>query len=230
MSSIDVTERNSNSSEEDSASHEAFSEVCFRANKLTSLAAPFVAEYRKRGSIAASNIVPLSSTKSFTVAQHAADSLLALTSSPKFLQAVSELYPHQEHPGCKELESQKFLTSERLRLHESFLKVTQWCLLSVSDASGNSSQKAASQLVQKAMQLAIRGEKLGLPPHIPLYNQLAVACGVHIGASAVLKVADSLQRMLFPSSLSGNQPCLFDNCIRTMIYFGRYKDCGRSTI
>eukprot|EP00590_Aulacoseira_subarctica_P001805 CAMPEP_0172427330 /NCGR_PEP_ID=MMETSP1064-20121228/41706_1 /TAXON_ID=202472 /ORGANISM="Aulacoseira subarctica , Strain CCAP 1002/5" /LENGTH=442 /DNA_ID=CAMNT_0013171499 /DNA_START=225 /DNA_END=1553 /DNA_ORIENTATION=- len=188
------------------------------------MAAPFVAQYTKRESITDRTTLPLSSHKSFTVAEQAADSLLSLTSSPKFLQAVSELYPHQVHPGGNELNSRSCLTAERLRLHESFLKVTQWCLLSVSATMGHSSQKEASQLVHKAMELAIRGEKLGLPPHIPLYNQLAVACGVHIGASAVLKLADSLQRMLFPSSISLNQPRVFDSCIRTMTYFGHYKE------
>lgn len=221
--------------EEDLTSKEAFSEVCFRANKLTSLAAPFVAEYRKchGNTIAAAvgnsnnNLLPPSSSKSSSVAEHAADSLLAITSSPKFLHAVSELYPHQVHPGYSQakVESHKSLTSERLRLHESFLKVTLWCLLAASSSvPSDLSYEVSSKLVQKAMDLAIRGEKLGLPPHIPLYNQLAVACGAHLGASAVLSVANSIQRMLFPSSLRENQPRLFDNCIRTMVYLGKYNE------
>ena len=115
-------------------------------------------------------------------AEKAADSLLALTSTPTFLHAVSELYPHEERrtdvtETRRQLKSSS-LTSERLRLHESFLKVTQWCLVA-SAITPTAKQKA--RLVEKAMELAIRGEKLGLPPHIPLYNQLAVACGIHIG-------------------------------------------------
>ena len=227
---VDTTARNSDDLEDYSTSYEAFSDVCVRANKLTTMAAPFVAQYTKRESITDRTTLPLSSRKSFTVAEQAADSLLSLTSSPKFLQAVSELYPHQVHPGGNELNFRSCLTAERLRLHESFLKVTQWCLLSVSATIEHSSQKEVSQLVHKAMELAIRGEKLGLPPHIPLYNQLAVACGVHIGASAVLKLANSLQRMLFPSSINLNQPRVFDSCIQTMTHFGHYKELGHLLI
>jgi hypothetical protein len=228
--------RNYTTLEENLTSKEAFSEVCFRANKLTSLVAPFVAEYRKN--LAAYNdcntnqVSPYSSRNNCTVAEQAADSLLAITSSPKFLNAVSELYPHQPHPGISqdgEAEPRKSLTSERLRLHESFLKVTLWCLLAASTPSGTpsyaanaQSQNISSRLVQKAMDLAIRGEKLGLPPHLPLYSQLVVACGTHLSASAVLNVAKSIQRMLFPSCLRQNQPHFFDDCIRTMVYLGKY--------
>jgi hypothetical protein len=224
--------RNYTTLEENLTSKEAFSEVCFRANKLTSLAAPYVAEYRKN--LAAYNdcntkhVSPYSSRNNCTVAEQAADSLLAITSSPKFLNAVSELYPHQPYPGISqagEAEPRKSLTSERLRLHESFLKVTLWCLLAAStpsSAASAQSQNVSSKLVQKAMDLAIRGEMLGLPPHLPLYSQLVVACGTHLSASAVLNVAKSIQRMLFPSCLRQNQPHFFDDCIRTMVYLGKY--------
>lgn len=224
--------RNYTTLEEDLTSKEAFSEVCFRANKLTSLAAPYVAEYRKKLAVHKDynmrNVAPHSSRSNCTVvAEHAADSLLGITSSPKFLNAVSELYPHQEHPGNSQVETEprKSLTSERLRLHESFLKVTLWCLLAAStpsSAPNAPSHNVSSRLVQKAMDLAIRGEKLGLPPHLPLYSQLALACGTHLGASDVLNVAKSIQRMLFPSCLRHNQPQFFDDCIRAMVHLGKY--------
>lgn len=236
---------------EGSAVQKEFSEVCFRAKELTSLAAPFVAEFKNyAGSssgpetrqFADPQVEAASSSTSSTAmilkieaaeAEKAADSLLALTSTPKFLHAVSELYPHEERrANVTETHNREHksstLTSERLRLHESFLKVTQWCILASAAptdfVASRSAAKQKARLVKRAMELAIRGEKLGLPPHIPLYNQLAVACGVHVGPWAVLKVLASLQRLLFPQQISDAQPQFFEDCIKAMIRIGKYQE------
>uniref|UniRef100_A0A7S2EWJ7 Uncharacterized protein n=1 Tax=Ditylum brightwellii TaxID=49249 RepID=A0A7S2EWJ7_9STRA len=115
------------------------------------------------------SIIPNSAAAEKEAAE-AADALLALTSSPTFVNVVaSREEPHDPHHDLS-------------ALHSAFLSVTTWCcsvcLHAAETAAVNSSTTSNTHtrtLHQKLIELTERAAQLRLPLHLPLYSQIANA-------------------------------------------------------
>jgi len=159
--------------------------ACKRAQELSSLA-----------SAASNNVTKMHrvSVKRYELndvdrAAKTAEELLTLTSHPNFV--------HHLWKDCE-------LRSKVDSIHLAFVSVTSWVLdispVLHSKHDCEDFSRNVSSLVNSALQLSVRAEKLRLPLHLPLYSKLAVACAIHsnLPSSNIIKLMLSFRRTLNP--------------------------------